>query len=260
MRLLSSSRSAVVLTAALAATAYGVAAASGSGGGGLSVSPGIFERPATRGQLGTMQISNTTGGAMAISVALRPWLQARGGEVSPNRRATLAGVGAGPRSFTLGAGASRAVSLSLSRTPGQRSLYGAIEVIGLPRGHVSRGLRIGYRVVSSLRLDPPRNAQVFRAQVGGLVEQGSARHGTLLLSVRNTGNTIVPIGGTALVSGPGRALRATAGTKAIVPGQTVNVPLTELSGSLPAGRYTVTVQLSQGGHALGGVTRTIALR
>jgi hypothetical protein len=229
-------------------------------GGGLSVSPGIFEHLATRGHLGVLQISNTTAGAMAISVALRPWLQARSGEVSPNRRATLGGVGAGPRSFTLGAGATRSVGLSLSHTPSQRSLYGAIEVIGQPRRRVSHGLNVAYRVVSSLRLDAPRGAQAFRAQAGGLVEQGSTRHGTLLLAVRNTGNTIVPIGGTALISGPGRSLRATAGAKAIVPGQTVNVPLTQLLGSLPAGRYTVSVHLSQGGHGIGTVTRAIELR
>lgn len=237
----------------------GIAAANRSGGG-LSVSPGIFERLATRGRLGVIQISNTTARAMAISVALRPWLQAPSGEVSPNRRATLGQVGVGSRSFTLSAGATRSVSLSLSRIPSQHSLYGAVEVIGLPRAQVSQGLRVAYRVVSSLRLDSPKNAQAFRAQAGGLVEQGSSRHGTLLLAVRNTGNTIAPIGGTALISGPGRSLRATASAKAIVPGQAVNVPLAELLGSLPAGRYTVTVHLKQGKHDIGTVTRTIRLR
>jgi hypothetical protein len=289
VRLLSSRRSAIALVAVLAAGAIassrsvaGAGAIRGArsqahddgstrsgeeaitaanhSGGGLSVSPGIFEQLARRGRLGVVQISNTTSSSMAISVALRPWLQSRGGEVSPNRRTTLGEVGVGPRSFTLGAGATRAVSLSLSRTPSQRSLYGALEVTALPRGRVSHGLRVAYRVVSSLRLDPPKNAQSFRAQAGGLVEQGSARHGTLLLAVRNTGNTIVPIGGTALISGPGRSLRATAGTKTIVPGQTVNVPLTELLGSLPAGHYTVTVHLSQGGRGIGTITRKIGLR
>lgn len=278
MRLLSSTRSAVVLTAVLAVGAIVFAARSpahgydsGRGGetasaaanrsaGGLSVSPGIFEHPAGRGFLGVVQVSNTTAGAMTIKVALRPWLQSRSGEVSPNRRATLGEVADGPRTFTLGAGATRAVGLSLSRTPSQRSLYGAIEVTGLPRARSSQGLRFGYRVVTSLRLDPPKNAQAFRARAGGLIEQGSARHGTLLLAVRNTGNTIVPIGGTALISGPGRSLRATARARAIVPGQTVNVPIAELLGALPAGRYTITVHLSQGGHGIGTVTRSIKLR
>ncbi len=229
-------------------------------GGGMSISPGIVEHLASRGSVGTIKISNTTGTSMAVKVTLRPWLQARGGEVSPNRSATLGEVGVGPRSFTLGPNASRSVSLSLSRTPSQRSIYGAVEVTGVPSGTVSRGLKIAYRLVSSLRLDPPGNAQAFRAQPGGLIEQGSARHGTLLLAVSNTGNTIVPIGGAVVISGQGRSLRATAGSKVIVPGQTVNVPLVQLLGSLPAGRYIVAVDLSQGGHGLGTVRRTIALR
>ncbi len=228
-------------------------------GGGMSISPGIVEHVASRGSVGSIKISNTTGTSMAVKVTLRPWLQARSGEVSPNRSATLGEVGVSLRSFTLGANASRSVSLSLSRTPTQRSIYGALEVTGLPSGRVSRGLKVAYRLVSSLRLDSPKNAQTFHAQPSVLVEQGSARHGTLLLAVRNTGNTIAPIGGAVVVSGQGRSLRTTAGTKTIVPGQTVNVPLVELLGSLPAGRYTVTVALTQGGHSLGTVRRTIAL-
>ncbi len=237
-----------------------VAGASLAAGGGVSISPGIFEHVAGRGSVGSIKISNTTSTSMVVRVALRPWLQGLSGEVSPNRGAKLSGVSLSASSFTLAAGSSRTVGVSLTGTPPSRSQYGAIEVVGTPPGHAAKGIKLAYRLVSSLRLDAPKNAQSFRAQPGGLVEQGSSRHGTLLLAVRNTGNTIVPIGGTVLISGQGRSLRATAGTKAIVPGQTVNVPLAELLGSLPAGRYTVTVGLSQGGHGLGTVTRTIALR
>lgn len=236
------------------------AAASLAAGGGLSISPGIFEHVASRGSVGSIKISNTTGTSMAVSVVLRPWLQGRSGEVSPNRRATLSEVSLSASSFTLGASSSRTVGVSLTGIPPGRSQYGAIEVVGTPTGHATKGINLAYRLVNSLRLDAPKNAQSFRAHAGGLIEQGSARHGTLLLAVSNTGNTIVPISGTALISGQGHSLRATARTKAIVPGQTVNVPLTELLGSLSAGRYTVTVSLSQGGHGLGTVTRTIALR
>jgi hypothetical protein len=256
MRFHTISRSALAATFGMLITA----GASLAAGGGMSISPGIVEHVANRGGVGSIKISNTAGTSMAVRVTLRPWLQARSGEVSPNRAATLGQVGVSPSSFTLGPGATRAVSLSLSRTPTQRSIYGAVEVTGLPSGRVSRALKIAYRLISSLRLDSPKNGQVFRAQPGGLVEQGSARHGTLLLAVRNTGNTIAPIGGTVSVSGQGRSLRATAGTKAIVPGQTVNVPLVELLGSLPAGRYTVTVGLTQGGRGIGTARRTIALR
>jgi hypothetical protein len=237
-----------------------VASASLAAGGGLSISPGIFEHVASRGSVGSIKISNTTGTSMAVSVVLRPWLQGLSGEVSPNRRVTLSEVRLSASSFTLGANSSRTVGVSLTRTPSARSQYGAIELVGTPSGHAIKGVKLAYRLVSSLRLNPPTGAQSFHARAGGLIEQGSARHGTLLLAVSNTGNTIVPIGGTVLISGQGHSLRATARTKAIVPGQAVNVPLAELLGSLPAGRYTVTVGLSQGGHGLGTVTRTIALR
>ena len=148
----------------------------------------------------------------------------------------------------------------MTRTPPGRSQYGAIEVTGTPSGRAGNGIKIAYRLVSSLRLDAPKGAQSFHARARGLVEQGSAKHGTLLLAVRNTGNTIVPIGGRVRISGSGHSLSANARAKTIVPGATVNVPLTELLGSLPRGRYTVTVSLSQGGHGLGTVTRTIGLR
>src|SRR3984957_6553385 len=260
MRLHNIRRLTLVMTLVIASTMLAVAGASLAAGGGVSISPGIFEHVASRGSVGSIKISNTTSTSMVVKVALRPWLQGLSGEMSPNRGATLSEVGLNASSFTLGAGSSRTVGVSLTGTPPGRSQYGAIEVVGTPAGHAVKGIKLAYRLVSSLRLDAPTNAQSFRAQPGGLVEQGSARHGTLLLAVRNTGNTIVPIGGAVLISGQGRSLRASASTTEIVPEQTVNVPLTDLLDSLPAGRYTVTVGLSQGGHALGTVRLTIALR
>ncbi|MGO8906281.1 MAG: hypothetical protein ACLQMH_11730 [Solirubrobacteraceae bacterium] len=197
---------------------------------------------------------------MAVKLALRPWLQSRGGEVSPNRARTLGEVHPRASSFTLAAGTSRTVSISLARRPAGRSLYGGIEVTGTPSGPARSGITVAYRLISSMRLDPPRAAQAFRVRAGGLIEQGSTRQGTLLLAVRNTGNTIVPIGGRVSVSGQGSSLSANATAKTIVPGATVNLPLTQLLGSLPPGRYTVSVALSQGGHGLGTVTHTINLR
>jgi hypothetical protein len=270
VRLLSSTPSAIALATLLGA---GAIATSGSAAGqdaigavaaqysgGVSISPGIFEHLATRGKLGVVQVSNTTHGSMSVRIALRPWLQARSGEVSPNRHASLGAVGLTPSSFTLGAGATQSVRLSLSSTPAQRSLYGGLELIALPSSRVKQGINVGYRVVSSLRLDPPKGEQRFHATAGGLVEQGAIGHGTLLLPVSNTGNTIAPIGGSVSISGSGHSLRSTAREKVIVPGQTVNVPLTELPGSLPRGSYTVSVRLTQGGHGIGTVTRTIKLR
>ncbi len=235
------------------------AGASLAAGGGLSVSPGIFEHTANPGNVGSLKISNTTGKSMAVKVALRPWVQSPSGEVSPNRGRTLGEVRLSANSFTLGAGSSQSVGVSLTRTPPGRSQYGGIEVTGVPSGKAT-GIKVAYRLVSSLRLDAPTGAQSFRARGGGLIEQGTAKHGTLLLAVRNTGNTIAPIGGKAQISGSGHSLSANARAKVIVPGATVNVPLTELAGSLPRGRYTVSVALSQGGHALGTVRHTVSLR
>jgi hypothetical protein len=258
VRLLSARRSAI---AAIALLAGGAGAGHAlAAGGGLSVSPGIFERTASPGSVGSLKISNTTGASMAVKVALRPWVQSPSGEVSPNRGKTLGEVRLSASSFTLGAGASQPVGVSLTRTPAGRSLYGAVEVTGTPSGGATNGVKIAYRLVCSLRLDAPGGAQSFRASAGSLIEQGSVKHGTLLLAVRNTGNTLAPIGGKVRISGSGHSLSANATAKAIVPGATVNVPLVQLLGSLPRGRYAVTVGLSQGGHGLGTVTRTIELR
>jgi len=249
-------RRSMFATTVVMLTASGVSLAAG---GGLSISPGIFEHVASRGNVGSIKISNTTGKSMAVKVALRPWVQSPSGEVSPNRGRTLGEVRLSASSFTLGAGSSQSVGVSLTRTPSGHSQYGAIEVTGVPSGKAT-GIKVAYRLVSSLRLDAPGGAQSFRAQGGSLIEQGSVKHGTLLLAVRNTGNTVAPIGGKVRISGSGHSLSANATAKVIVPGATVNVPLAELAGSLPRGRYTVTVGLSQGGHGLGTVTRTVSLR
>jgi hypothetical protein len=237
----------------LATVACGVCLASATSGG-LSISPGIFEHVAKRGSVGAIKISNTTATPMTVKVALRPWLQARSGEVSPNRRRTLHGVRLSARSFTLAGNSSKTVGVELARMPRRRSQYGAIEVIGGPHGKAT-GIKIAYRLVSSLRLDSPPGRRKLRVRPGRLIEQGSVKQGTLLLAVRNTGNTIIPIGGAIRISGNGRSLRANATAKTIVPGATVNVPLTQLLGSLPRGHYRVLVRLTEGGRHVGKVNR-----
>jgi hypothetical protein len=229
-------------------------------GEGLSVAPGIFEHTANRGSVGSLKISNTTSVPMTVKVVLRPWAQAPSGEVSPNRHHRLADVRLTASSFALPARASRTIGFSLRRIPRGRSLYGAIEVTGAPHRKARGGVKLAYRLVSSLRLDPPKRAQSFHAKAGRLVEHGSIGHGTLLLAVRNRGNTIVPIGGSVHIGCSGHSLSAKAKAKMIVPGRIVNVPLAELPGTLSRGRCTVTVALTQGGHGLGTVRRTMELR
>jgi hypothetical protein len=233
--------------------------ATAANSGGLSVTPGILEHVANHGSVGSLKISNTTGAPMTVKVALRPWLQARSGEVSPNRRRTLHDVHLSAHSFTLAAGSSKTLGVSLTHMPRRRSQYGAIEVTGGPHGKAT-GIKLAYRLVTSLRLDPPKGRRSFRARAGGLIEQGRVGHGTLLLAVRNRGNTIVPIGGVVRIRGHGHSLRTNASARAIVPGATVNVPLTQLLGSLPRGRYKVSIRLTQGSHHVHTVHRTTYLR
>ena len=249
--------------AALAVAIGLLAAGPGAGGalaarGGLSITPGILEHAAQPGGVGAVKISNTTSGPMTVKLAMRPWAQARSGAVAPDRRRVLAKVRPNRGSFALRAGASRTVRLSLARRPARGSLYGAIEVTGTPRRKGGKNVRVAYRLVSSMRLLPSR--QVFRSRIGRLFEHGSVRHGALFLAVRNTGNTIEPIGGRVKISGHNHTLSGIVSPKAILPGATVNLRLTRLRGTLPRGRYRVGVALTQAGHRVGGLRRGISLR
>jgi hypothetical protein len=253
MRLLRTRRSAVITIALLLAglgAAHALAAR-----GGLSITPGILEATARPGGLGAVKIANTTRHAMRIKLAVRPWVQSRSGSVTPNRRKVLGKVRPNRRTFWLHAGATEALGLSLARRPAGGSLYGAIEVTGAPKHPGGKGIKVAYRLVTSMRLNPPAGAQRFGARAGSLIEHGTTRHGSLFLAVKNTGNTIEPVGGRVDIRGKGHSLSANATAKAIVPGATVNLPLTRLRGTLPRGRYNVTVHLTQGGHGLGKVKR-----
>lgn len=257
MRFLSRQGLAIVAVALLGA-GFGAGQASAAQGG-LSITPGILEEVARTGGIGGVKIANTTRKPMRVRLAVRPWRQARNGSVTPNRRRTLGKVRPNRGSFRLAAGASRTVRLSLRQLPGRRSLYGAIEVTGAPQGKGGRGVRVAYRLVSSLRLFPSAGARRFRARIQGLFEHGTTRRGGLFLAVKNAGNTIDPITATMRISGRGRSLRNEV-TQTILPGSTVNMRLVRLRGSLPRGRYTVAVRLTQNGRAIGGLKRRVRLR
>lgn len=223
--------------------------------GGLSVSPGILEGTARPGGVGAVEISNTSRRSMRVAFAVRPWLQARNGMVAPNRRRTLGRVRPNRRSFLLRAGDTRTVLLALAGHPKRRSLYGAIEVTGIPKRRRGKGVRVGYRLVSSLRLKPPAQAGRFRARARRLYVRGTARRGALFLAVKNNGNTIVPIGGRVRVSGRGVTLSGIVEPKTVLPGATVNLRLARLRGTLHRGRYKIAVRLTQGGRKLTTVRR-----
>ncbi len=251
-------RSAIAALCLLVA-GFGAAHALGARGG-LSVTPGILEHAAQPGAVGPLTVSNTSSRPMTVSVAARPWLQSRSGSVVPDRRKVLGKVHAGRRSFRLAAGGTRTVGLSLARRPGGGSLYGAIEVTGTPKGRHGRGVRVAYRLVTSLRLYPPVGARRYRARPRRLFQHGSTRHGALFLAVKNGGNTIDPIGGRVHISGSHHTLSGVIESKAILPGATVNLRLARLSGALPRGRYRVGGILTQAGQKAGWFRDGVRLR
>jgi hypothetical protein len=248
------------ITALCLLAVAGLGAAHALARGGLSVTPGILEHVAQPGGVGTVTVSNTTSRPMKVFLAVHPWLQYRSGSVVPNRRTVLGKVRPNRGSFRLRAGGTRAIPLRLARRPARRSLYGAIEITGTPARGRGRGVRVAYRLVTSLRLNPPAGARSYSARPRRLFQHGSVRRGGLFLAVKNAGNTIDPIGGRVRISGHGRTLSGVISPKKILPGATVNLRLARLRGSLPRGRYRVGGILSQAGQRAGWFRSGVRLR
>jgi hypothetical protein len=245
-------RSLAVLGAALAATA--AAAETASAAGGLSVSPSRLEATARAGAGGTATITNSSNRKLKVTVRARPWRQSRSGTVAANRSRTLGLVRVSPSKFTLAPGSSRAVSVRLRRVPARRSLYGALDILGKPAKRRS-GINVAYRLVSSLRFNPPASRRKLRLSAGGTGRSGSM----LTVKVRNRGNTVDPVGGTVSISGPGGGRSGGIQPLSIVPGKTVKLKLLSLSG-MRKGRYTAAITLAQGGRNIVSVTRTFRIR
>jgi len=228
--------------------------------GGLSVTPGILEHAARPGSLGPLEVSNTTSRPMKVRLAMRPWRQARNGSVTPIRRRVMGRLRPSRKAFWLAPGATRALGLRLASRPRGGSLYGAVEVTGAPRYGNRKGIKVAYRLVTSLRLYPSKRARRYRAKPRRLFQHGTTRRGALFLAVKNAGNTIDPIEGRVRISGRGRTLSGVVAPETILPGATVNLRLTRLRGTLPRGRYRVGVRLTQAGRVVGGFRRGIRLR
>jgi hypothetical protein len=252
-------RKAALAAACLALAGLGAAGAFAASGG-LSVTPGILEHAADPGPLGPLKVANTTSRPMKVSLAVRPWRQARSGSVSPDRRKLLGKVRPNRKSFWLHPGASRELGLSLASRPKGGSLYGAVEVTGAPKYGHAKGVHVAYRLVTSMRLYPPEGARRYRAKPRRLFEHGTARRGALFLAVKNAGNTIDPIEGRVRITGHNHTLSGIVEAKTVLPGSTVNLRLARLRGTLPAGRYRVGVRLTQAGHKVAGFRHGIRLR
>src|SRR5262245_49795981 len=167
---------------------------------GLQVTPSILETTARRGAAGTVTITNSTGRRLRMTVRTRPWRQARNGDVAANRSRRLRNVAVGSSSFTLSNGAQRVVSVRLNRVPSRRSQYGALDVVGKPTRR-RRGINVAYNLISSLRFNPSASSRRLRLSAGRAKVKGRGSNRALYLEVRNRGNTVDPVGGSADVSG-----------------------------------------------------------
>jgi hypothetical protein len=208
--------------------------------GGLAVSPATIERAAAAGVANAVTVTNNSREALNITVKARPWTQSSSGLASPNRRRSLSGVTVSDGSFTLAAGAKQDVTVTLGGAPAGGSLYGALEVVGLPsKAKTGKGVVTGYRLVGALRYNPATPTYALK----GASAKVSKR--MIVLPVRSTGNTAEPVTGTVRVRGPLGTRQGAIKATRILPGKRVSLPLASTKG-LTAGRYTATVSLRQG--------------
>jgi hypothetical protein len=213
--------------------------------GGVSLTPQTVEHTARKGKLGSVTVKNTTPDTLSVTVRVRPWKQNRAtGQVSANLNVSMSRyVSANASSFSLAAGSSRSVALTQRRTPPGGSLYGAIEVFGKPRNAKARnGIIPNYRVVGRLRANPAKKHVALRA--GSLAFVGSGAGRQVVVPIRNTGNTLDPIGGNVTFSGPTSKTNPLQ-TITPIPGQVVNLVGGHVSG-FKKGRYTATFSITQG--------------
>lgn len=243
-----------LVTIALSAVGS-VGAADGLAAGGLSISPVFLEHEARPGRVGEVRVVNGSTRAVAIRVAVRPWIQSRSGAVRPDDRRRLAQVRLGASSFTLTPGAARRVPVTLLTRPRSGSLYGAIDVLGTPRiKRPRKGIRARYRLLAGLRLNPSAAARRLAVRLGAA--RGAS--GRVALPVRNTGNTVAPITGAVIVSSPSGTWRAAIPGRRVLPGAVVD--LRPALGRLPRGRYRARITLRQGGRRVAAATRRLQVR
>jgi P pilus assembly chaperone PapD len=242
------------LVTLLALAAGLVLAPAASAAGGLAIAPAILEQTAAGGASGTVTVANNSSRSLKVAVTPRPWRQSRGGAVAADRRHTLDRfVRVSDDAFTLAPGDRRALSVTLARVPARRSLYGTLEVIGRPKKR--KGVNVAYRLIGSLRFNPAKAARRLRLGAGAARVHGR----TLSLAVSNRGNTIDPVGGRVVVSGPRGGRSGGIVAVKILPGKRVNVDLMSLRGLRP-GRYTAAVTLRQRGKNRVSVSRHFHIR
>jgi hypothetical protein len=210
--------------------------------GGLKVGPVLIEKAAAAGAVTTLKVANNSSKRVDVTVAARPWVQSSSGAVSLNRRKSLSGIQLSDTSFPLAAHAQKDVAVTASSGA---SLYGGIEVIGVPDGAEDKdGVVLGYRLVSSLRLNPATPVLSLVASSPKVTGKGSTR--AVVLPVKNAGNTIQPVSGRVSLKGALGTRQRDLASLRILPGKRVNVLLSS-TRALKPGSYTATVRLTQGG-------------
>ena len=126
---------------------------------------------------------------------------------------------------------------------GSGSLYGGIQVFAKQRKPAARnGIIPQWDLVGRLRLNPNRKRPNLRVGATDVVGRGNSR--SLILAVRNIGNTLDPVGGTVRITGP-TARNATIPQVSVVPGQVVYLKGGALK-DMKAGNYTATWSITQG--------------
>jgi hypothetical protein len=211
---------------------------------GLGIRPAVIEMTAAAGPVHTVRVENHSKQTLSITLAARPWVQSSGGAVSADRRRTLAGVSLSATSFSLAPKGVKDVTVTLGSVPAAGYVYGGIEVIGLPADAADqKGVTVGYRLISSLRLNPAAPVLSLKAGSAKVVGSGDAR--AVVLPVRNAGNTVQPVSGSVSLKGALGTRRRSISALRILPGKTVNLLLSPAK-ILSAGSYTASVRLKQG--------------
>jgi P pilus assembly chaperone PapD len=209
---------------------------------GLSMSPVKIDQRVAAGATNAITVANNSDKPLDIAVTARPWTQSSSGRVVPNRRATISAMTVSDRTFALAPGASKTVNVALTTAPSSGSLYGALEVIGLPQDLAKReGVVTGYRLVGAIRFNPA--APVYNLTAGAAKVTGDPK--MLALTVRNTGNTVEPVSGSVRVKGATGTRQGSVKATRILPGKSIALPLVS-AGGMSAGSYTATVSLKQG--------------
>ncbi len=224
--------------------------------GGISMTPATVERTAKRGSVGTFTVKNSTRDTLRVTVTVRPWSQNRTtGAVAINRRANLSPyVRASPVRFNLRPG-SRTVRLNMRRMSPGGSLYGGVQIFAKQvKAKARNGIIPQYEVIGRVRLNPSSKRPNLKLGATDVVGRGNSR--SLILAVRNLGNTLDPVTGTVTITGPTRRT-ATIPQVGVVPGQVVYLKGGLLRG-MKSGAYTGTWSITQGGKRF-TVKRTFRL-